>query len=174
MTGNLRYLQIGGVLLGGLVFFGCAELESEDQVQATMPSGFIPNPLGFGVVPGEVKVKTQVDGVEQALEAKAGDALNYHFIEITLVPGGQTGWHSHAGPEFVTVVEGTITVYEEHDPCHGHDVSAGEALMGNAGHVDIARNHTAQNARLVAMIITPDGVPPRLDEPAPPGADACP
>lgn len=173
MIGNLKCLQIGGVLLGGLVCFGCAQLDSGEDVQATMPSGFIPNPLGFGVLPGEVEIETEVEGVEAELEADDDEALNYHTLEITLLPGGQTGWHSHPGLELVTVVEGTITVYEEHDPCEGTAFSAGQALIGQAGHVDVARNESGQNARLIAMIITPDGAPPRIDEPAPPGANEC-
>jgi quercetin dioxygenase-like cupin family protein len=36
------------------------------------------------------------------------DAKTYVFREITIAPGGSTGWHSHAGELLATVKEGIL------------------------------------------------------------------
>ena len=39
----------------------------------------------------------------------------------TITPGGSTGWHSHPGPAFIVVTQGTLTIYDGDDPaCTPH------------------------------------------------------
>jgi hypothetical protein len=72
-------------------------------------------------------------------------------------PGSSTGWHTHPGPVFVTVVEGEITFYEYDDPtCTPKVVRAGEGYV-DTGRGHIARNETGVAARDITVIIAPVG-----------------
>src|SRR5688572_12974420 len=48
------------------------------------------------------------------------------FQHGVLPPGWSGGWHTHPGAVFVTVADGVLTYYDEHDPCHARTFSKGE------------------------------------------------
>ena len=84
-------------------------------------------------------------------------------------PGSSTGWHTHPGPVFITVLEGTLTFYEFDDPaCTPKVVSKGEGYV-DTGRGHIARNESGAPAKDVTVIIAPVGLPFRgeLSAPAP-------
>jgi quercetin dioxygenase-like cupin family protein len=39
-----------------------------------------------------------------------------YVVTNTVLPGGNSGWHTHAGPSIVAVKSGTATVYDGDDP----------------------------------------------------------
>jgi len=84
-------------------------------------------------------------------------------------PGSSTGWHTHPGPVFITVVEGQVTFYEYDDPtCSPIVVNAGHGYVDTGGG-HIGRNETGQPAKDVAVIVAPVGGAFRgeLDAPGP-------
>ena len=107
--------------------------------------------------------------------------------QITLAPGGHTGWHSHPGIVVVVVKAGTLTFYSggegdrkttwDRPPrsatpaseCTGIAYDAGEVFIDEGhGHVHIARNEGSTNLELVATYFeVPPGGAFRLDAPAP-------
>jgi quercetin dioxygenase-like cupin family protein len=97
-----------------------------------------------------------------------GDS-DLYVIQNTWQPGGRTGWHTHPGPSLVTVIEGTLTVYEAADPtCTPTTYTAGESFTDiGCGEVHNVVNETGAEARVVAVQIVPAGQPRRIDEPAP-------
>jgi quercetin dioxygenase-like cupin family protein len=86
--------------------------------------------------------------------------------ELTILPGGNTGWHSHPGPVLVTVKSGVFR-YQESD-CSFVDYSAGETVLDpGGGHVHIGRNPSQQdNLDLSVTYLIPLGEAPRIDVPA--------
>ena len=69
--------------------------------------------------------------------------------------GSSTGWHTHPGPVFITVVEGETTFYEYDDPtCTPIVKRAGEGYV-DTGRGHIARNETLQPASDMTVIIAP-------------------
>ena len=104
--------------------------------------------------------------------------------QVTLAPGGSTGWHSHPGPAVVIVKSGSFTLYDGDDrSCTGTTCSVTpEDPVGNAfvdegrGHLHIGRNEGATNTELyVTYFGVPAGAAPRIDAPslrAPVGAQA--
>ena len=83
--------------------------------------------------------------------------------------GSSTGWHTHPGPVFITVVEGELTFYEYDDPtCTPIVKRAGEGYV-DTGRGHIARNETSQPALDMTVIIAPVGGAFRgeLDAPGP-------
>lgn len=62
--------------------------------------------------------------------------------QITVDPGGFTGWHTHPGPVVVLVESGTFDVYQANDPtCTAYSYGPNEAFIDpGQGNVHSARN----------------------------------
>ena len=104
------------------------------------------------------------------VKAEAAPALDIATQTITFAPGGQSGWHTHPGPVFISVIEGTMTFYEGDDPdCQPMVLHAGEGFVD--GHTDqhahIARNETALPAKNLVTYFVPPGAAVRTDAPNP-------
>jgi quercetin dioxygenase-like cupin family protein len=92
--------------------------------------------------------------------------------ENTWQPGGSTGWHTHPGPSFVTVTQGSVTAYDGDDPeCAPHVYTANTPnnsfVDPGDGHVHIIRNETNAVAKTIAVQLVPAGAVRRVDAPAP-------
>jgi Cupin domain len=91
-------------------------------------------------------------------------------LTTTISPGGSTGWHSHPGPAFIVVTQGTLTVYDGNDPaCTPHQYGPGTGFFDRGfGHVHIARNQGKTPVTVVQTYLNvPPGGSPRIDAPAP-------
>jgi quercetin dioxygenase-like cupin family protein len=107
------------------------------------------------------------------LKMKVKGDSDLFVTEHTYVPGGQTGWHTHAGPSLITVVEGTLTVY--HDDCTSTTYSAGESFTDiGCGDVHNVVNEAGAEAKDVAVQIVPHNAGRRIDVPDDPGCPQVP
>src|SRR5215471_21783250 len=114
--------------------------------------------------PGAFSVNS--DNIQLTLD-KATDVVVNHS---TMAPGGTSGWHSHPNVVFVTLTEGTLTVYDADDPkCTSYVVHAGEGFVEPIDHVHIVRNEspTDRASWYATHIGVPTGVSTRTDEPSP-------
>lgn len=61
---------------------------------------------------------------------------------ISIAPGGHTGWHTHPGQAIAVVKAGALTVYDGDDPtCTGREITAGNVYLDpGRGHVHLGRN----------------------------------
>jgi quercetin dioxygenase-like cupin family protein len=89
--------------------------------------------------------------------------------ELTIIPGGSSGWHFHPGPTYVIVTQGTLSLYEANDPtCTAQRFTAGDGFVEAPGDVHVARNEGTTN---LVLFITFTDVPVngafRLDAPSP-------
>jgi len=134
---------------------------------ASAPSGVTPTLLARGTY---TSFNVKADNDFFKFRAKGWPELDVVVREHSYLPGGSTGWHTHPGPVFITVVEGELTFYEADDPtCTGRLVRAGEGYV-DTGHGHIAINHDPANqATDVSVILAPVGLPFRdeLDAPQP-------
>jgi quercetin dioxygenase-like cupin family protein len=92
--------------------------------------------------------------------------------EITIAPGGSTGWHYHDGTLFAVVKSGTLTHYD-HD-CHVDGVyNAGDTVYEPSGadHFHIGRNEGSTPMVLDVVYVNPAGAPLSEDHEAP-GCDS--
>jgi hypothetical protein len=81
-------------------------------------------------------------------------------------PGSSTGWHTHPGPVFITVLEGKLTFYEHDDPsCTPKVVSKGEGYV-DTGRGHLGRNESGTPAKDVTVFIAPVSQPFRGELPA--------
>ncbi|WP_054815042.1 cupin domain-containing protein [Nocardia arizonensis] len=87
--------------------------------------------------------------------------------EITIAPGGSTGWHYHDGPVFGFVRSGTLT--HPGPDCTGPVYRAGEFIYEQAGdrNVHVGRNLGAEPLVLDVVYAPPLGYPLFQDAPAP-------
>ncbi len=89
--------------------------------------------------------------------------------QLTVAPGGSTGWHSHPGPTIVIVQQGTVSLYEASDPtCTAQTFAAGQGFVEGPGDVHISRNEgTTPFVMLITFLDVPIGGAFRIDAPTP-------
>lgn len=171
MSGRSTFMRVAAIIAASLML---ATLGGIQVVQADhLPvHGTI---LARGPFTDEidVKVKARVDGELELVQVDgAADTI---FQQITVQPGGFTGWHSHPGPAFVTVAAGTFTYYDGEDPtCTGIPYGPGESFVDiGQGHVHSARNEGSTVVSLYVMYLD---VPPGVTSPfiAAPNPGNCP
>ncbi|MEV4615088.1 cupin domain-containing protein [Kitasatospora sp. NPDC049258] len=87
--------------------------------------------------------------------------------EITIQPGGSTGWHYHHGRLIAVVRSGALT--RVLDDRSVHTVTAGQSFVEPAGRrrVHIGRNLGSEPVVLYATYLLPEGSPLAVDAPAP-------
>jgi quercetin dioxygenase-like cupin family protein len=91
------------------------------------------------------------------------------MAQITVDPGGSSGWHSHPGGAIVIVKEGSFTVYSPvGGQCRTATYSAGQAFIERPGEIDDVLN---TGTVPYVLFVTFPGVPPggsaRIDQPDP-------
>jgi quercetin dioxygenase-like cupin family protein len=117
----------------------------------------------------DVKVKFERDG--NIIVANAPDAGEVVVQEVTIAPGGTTGWHSHPGPVVVVVKQGTLTyIRADGGVCSSTPYAAGTAFVDpGQGHAHTAFNLGSENLVLMATYFdVPVGGSPRIDVPVVP------
>jgi quercetin dioxygenase-like cupin family protein len=136
------------VVVGVAVYVG--------NVLATPPSGLTNVPLARGTNVSNGTIPLQV-GTDVAM------------AQITVVPGGSSGWHSHPGGAIIVVKQGTLTVYRAlGSQCQTSTYSAGQAFIERPGEVDqVVNTGTIPYVLFVTFPRVPQGDSARIDEPDP-------
>jgi len=90
--------------------------------------------------------------------------------QLSIAPGGNSGWHTHPGPVIVLVAQGSVVNYHADDPtCTGQKFDAGEGFVETPGDVHIVRNEDVNTPAVlvVTFLDVPVGGAFRLDAPRP-------
>ena len=134
---------VGAALYGGIAL-------------ATPPSGLVNVLLARGT-----------DASEGTLPIQMG--TDVVMAQITVDPGGSSGWHSHPGGAIIVVKQGTPTVYRAiGSQCQSTTYGAGDAFIERPGEVDDVLNAgTAPYVLYVTFPRVPPGGSARIDEPDP-------
>ena len=99
---------------------------------------------------------------------KASNTSNIVTTKVTVQPGAQIPWHTHAGPVFVTIVQGELT-YVSSEGCTSHRYPAGTAFIDPGhGHVHTAVNFGSAEATFYATFLEAPGGTAPLSIPATP------
>jgi quercetin dioxygenase-like cupin family protein len=124
---------------------------------ASPGSGASSTVLARGAMPDDVKVHLK-------------DASDFVFVEVTLEPGGYTGWHYHPGPLLVAVKSGTLTRYD--DDCNEFTNNAGASFIEPDGRreVHMGVNNGDEPVVLLVTYLVPSGGPLRVEAAPPPCA----
>ena len=101
------------------------------------------------------------------IKLKTQGPLDFVTQQITIAPGGTTGWHSHPGPVLVTVKSGALTLVYADDPtCAGRTYTAGQSFVDRGDEtVHTALNLGTEPVELWGTYLVPGapGAPFRLD-----------
>jgi quercetin dioxygenase-like cupin family protein len=127
---------------------------------ATPPSGLTNVPLALGT--------NDTDGT---IPLQAG--TDVAMAQITVNPGGSSGWHSHPGGAIIVIKEGSLTLFRSVGAkCEINTFSAGQAFVERPGEVDqVINTGTVPYVLFVTFPRVPHGAPARTDEPDP---ETCP
>ena len=132
--------------------------------------------LAFSVAPGGA---TPPSALTQVVLARGNDVSNgtiplqfgtdIVMVQLTVEPGGSSGWHSHPGGAIIVVKQGSITVHKAiGSQCQIETYSAGQAFLERPGEVDqVTNNGTIPYILLVTFPRVPPGGSPRIDQPDP-------
>jgi quercetin dioxygenase-like cupin family protein len=146
----------------GLAVTALATIATVGFVQATPGSGAVGTELGRGTLPAGTKI------YNSSMSIAFRDDVQVVTQTIRIAPGGHTGWHSHPGPVFVTITQGTMSFYFANDPdCTEIPYATGDTFIDRGGTIHIARNEGATDLVLYATYLVPVGVPFRIDQPNP-------
>ena len=96
-----------------------------------------------------------------------GQPTTLYVQSATLHPGAGSGWHTHPGPEYSVVTDGTIAVQTATD-CTLTSFSDGQAVFIPGGVPHRVANTSPQDASVVVTYTLPADVAVRGDAP-----DAC-
>lgn len=96
------------------------------------------------------------------------DGKDYILREITVAPGGSTGWHYHDGMLYAVVTRGTLTRTQS-DCTTMETHPAGTTVIEPSGvdHVHIGRNLGSIPIVLKVLYVNPTGSPLSQDAPNP-------
>jgi quercetin dioxygenase-like cupin family protein len=88
------------------------------------------------------------------------------MAEITVQPGGSSGWHAHPGGAIIVVKQGTLTVYAaQGSQCQTSTYGAGEAFIERPGEVDqVVNTGTIPYILFVTFPRVPQGASARDDK----------
>jgi quercetin dioxygenase-like cupin family protein len=142
--------------LASVVLAGVVTAMTLGTSVATPPVGLTNIPLARGT--------NMSDGT---IPLKAGSDVA--IAQITVGPGGSSGWHSHPGGAIVVVQQGSLTVYRSvGSECQTTTYAAGQAFIERPGEVNQVINTGADPYTLfVTFPRVPQGASARTDEPDP-------
>jgi quercetin dioxygenase-like cupin family protein len=91
------------------------------------------------------------------------------MAQITVTPGGVSGWHSHPGGAIIIIQQGSLTVYASvRSTCETKTYTAGQSFVERPGEVDQVKNTgSIPYVLFVTFPRVPQGASPRTDEPDP-------
>ena len=123
---------------------------------ATLPVGLTNTPLARGSNTSDGTIPLMV-GSDVAM------------AQITVDPGGSSGWHSHPGGAIIVVQHGSLKVYRSvGGQCRTRTYTAGQAFVERPGEVDqVINTGTDPYVLFVTFPRVPQGAFARTDEPDP-------
>jgi mannose-6-phosphate isomerase-like protein (cupin superfamily) len=123
------------------------------------------------------RVTVRVPTVQPLMRCGSGGGCDIAFQQLTIGPGGHTGWHTHPGPTFVSVAQGEGTLYHGIAGCPAHKYPTGTSFFQPTTEVHNFRNEGTSPLVVYAMYALPKGTPNtgiRIDQPQPASCSSIP
>ena len=175
--------------VGALTLFAAAEAfatAGNGAVSTYMANGPVSQAVVIGVpktvtatktvrvrVKGKVvtkKVSFTYPTVTPLMTCGQATACDTAYQQLTIAPGGHTGWHTHPGPTFVAVAQGEGTLYHAMSGCMSVKYATGAGFMQPPTEVHNMRNEGSTPLVLWAFYALPPGTSNaaiRIDQPQP-------
>lgn len=116
------------------------------------------------------KVSFTYPTVTPLMRCGEATACDTAYQQLTIAPGGHTGWHTHPGPTFVAVAQGEGTLYHGMSGCMSVKYATGAGFMQPPTEVHNMRNEGSTPLVLWAFYALPPGTTNtaiRIDQPQP-------
>ena len=116
------------------------------------------------------RVTFDVQSVQRLMSCGAASPCDVAFQQLTIAPGGHTGWHNHPGPTVVSVAQGEGTLYHGVSGCPSHKHGTGASFYQPSTEIHNFRNEGSANLVVYAVYYLPAGTPNtaiRTDQPQP-------
>ena len=116
------------------------------------------------------KVSFTYQTVTPMMTCGTSTACDTAYQQLTIPPGGFTGWHTHPGPTFVAVAQGEGTLYHAMSGCPSVKYATGAGFMQPSTEVHNMRNEGSTPLVLWAFYALPPGTSNaaiRIDQPQP-------
>ena len=116
------------------------------------------------------RVSFQVDAVQRLMSCGAASPCDIAFQQLTIAPGGHTGWHTHPGPTLVSVAQGEGTLYHGVSGCPAHKYGTGTSFFQPTTEIHNFRNEGSTPLVVYALYYLPAGTANtaiRIDQPQP-------
>jgi len=188
--GSSKLALLAVAALGTAVVFGAARASATpgSGASAVFPArGFVSQPVVIGVpvtttvtrrvrfrVEGKIvtrRVRFRVRTVRPLVRCSVGaPSCETLFQQLTINPGGYTGWHTHPGPTFVAVAQGQGTLYHGMPGCPANTYGANTGFFQPESDVHNLRNEGSAPLLVYAFYTFPAGTPVaanRIDQPRP-------
>ena len=108
---------------------------------ATPSSGFAPTILARGTLAGPVQFNTG------AIKFQTKEPVDFVTATVTIAPQGSSGWHSHPGVVLVSVLSGSLVVYDE--TCAATVQDAHSAFVESGDGAGLVRNESTTTPAVV-------------------------
>jgi quercetin dioxygenase-like cupin family protein len=188
-----RRVALGGVLavaIAGAVAFTAAQALATAGAGPPVSVYTARGPVSQSVVIGTPKSVTATKTVRVRVKGKVvtrrvsftyqtvtplmscgeATACDTAYQQLTIPPGGYTGWHTHPGPTFVAVAQGEGTLYHGMSGCPSFKYGVGAGFMQPPTEVHNMRNEGSTPLVLWAFYALPPGTANaaiRVDQPQP-------
>lgn len=103
------------------------------------------------------RVSVTVPTVKPLMSCGAAATCDLAFQQITINPGGYTGWHTHPGPTFVAMAQGEGALYQDASGCPSTRYAANSGFFQPSSEVHNFRNEGSSPLVLFAFYMLPSG-----------------
>lgn len=145
-----------GLALAGSVIAPASATPGSGFGPASVSTGKLEKSNEHGVLPGAWSLALATNG-----DSTVG------VDQLTVAPGGYSGWHSHAGIVVITVQSGSLK-WTDGETCQTTTYTAGQSFVEPANHLHYVANASGSSgATFTGVQMRPFGSPGRIDEAAP-------
>jgi quercetin dioxygenase-like cupin family protein len=115
-----------------------------------------------------------VGKVTDTIDIQRSEPTDFHIDVVTIDPGGNSGWHTHPGPEYSVIKAGEVVLVRAPN-CDPITLKAGQGFFTPGGTAHMAHNDGKDPAEIYVTYTVPAGTTVlRQDADAQCGEEAAP
>ena len=103
------------------------------------------------------RVRFTVQTVRPLMSCGTAAPCDIAFQQLSIAPGGYTGWHNHPGPTFVAVAQGEGTLYRDTAGCASEKYGPGSGFFQPSSEIHNFRNEGSTQLTVFAFYALPAG-----------------
>jgi quercetin dioxygenase-like cupin family protein len=97
-----------------------------------------------------------VGKVTDTIDIQRSEPTDFHIDVVTIDPGGNSGWHTHPGPEYSVIKAGEVVLVRAPN-CDPITLTAGQGFFTPGGTAHMAHNDGKDPAEIYVTYTVPAG-----------------